>query len=93
VATDPVRIEIRGLETEVEDAQHDLRETLRVLEERLLPRRAARRLVKDDPMLVLAGLAAVGFALGFARDRSPAGRTVSIVAAGVAGGILYRLIR
>ncbi|HZP41823.1 MAG TPA: hypothetical protein VFD84_09980 [Candidatus Binatia bacterium] len=94
MATEPVRIEIRGLETEVEDAQHDLRETLQALEERLLPRRAVRRLVtQHDPLLVIGALVAAGVALGFARDHSPRGRTVTLVAAGIAGGLIYRLTR
>jgi len=94
MAAEPVRIEIRGLETERDAAQHDLRETIDALEERIRPRRAAQRLVRrHDPLLVVAGLMAAGVALGFARDRSPAGRAVSVTAALVAGGIVYRLVR
>jgi hypothetical protein len=94
VASRPVRIELRGLTSEREAAQRDLRETLGALEEKLMPQRAARRLVQDNnPALVLTGLVALGFALGFARDATPSGRVTSLVAAAVAGGVAYRLIR
>ena len=90
MASRPVRIELRGLTSEREAAQRDLRETLGALEEKLMPQRAARRLVQDhSPALVLTGLVA----LGFARDVSRGGRATSLVAAAVAGGVAYRLWR
>jgi hypothetical protein len=94
VASKPIRIELRGLTSEREAAQRDLEETLGALEDKLLPRRAARRLVREhNPALVLGGFVALGLALGFARDHSPSGRTASVVAAGVAGAIAYHLAR
>jgi hypothetical protein len=94
MATRPVRIELRGLTSEREAAQRDLEETIEALEEKLLPRRAARRLVEENnPAVVLTGLLAAGFALGFARDDSAGGRTASLIAAAVAGVAAYRLWR
>jgi hypothetical protein len=94
MASNPIRIEIRGLTSEKEQAQRDLQMTLGALEEKLLPQRAARRLVTEhNPALVVAGLAAAGLALGLARDDDPALRTASLVAAAAAGAILYRLSR
>jgi len=92
MAGDPVRIEIRGAASERAEAQRDLRETLGALEEKLLPRHAARRLVtRNDPALVLAGVVAVGVAIGFLGDDSRAGRTAGILAATAAGLIAFRL--
>jgi len=94
VAANPVRIEIRGLTNEREQAQRDLRETLGALEERLIPQLAARRLVqRHDPAVVVTGMVAVGVAVGLARDPRPGARLASVFAAGVAGAIIYRLTR
>lgn len=94
MAVDPVRIEIRGLAGERDAAQRDLRETLGALEEKLLPRRAVRRLVtENDPLLVVTGVLALGVALGFARASRPPTLMASLVAAGVAGAIAHRLFR
>jgi len=94
MATRPIRIELRGLTSEREDAQRDLQETLGALEEKLLPRRAARRLVSEhDPLLVMAGAAAAGLALGLIRDEDVGGRVVGLLAAAAAGAILFRLAR
>jgi hypothetical protein len=88
----PVRIEIRGLATERERAQRDLRETLGALEEKLLPQRAVRRFVRRrNPVLVVAGLVAAGVAVGLLRDENPAVRTAGLVAAATAGLIVVRL--
>ena len=90
----PVRIELRGLAHEKEDAQRDFQETLDALEEKLLPQRAARRLVREhDPALVLAGFAAAGLALGLIRDESVGGRAAALVAAAAAGAIIFRMTR
>ena len=90
----PIRIELRGLTSEREDAQRDLQETLAALEDKLLPQRAARRLVSEhDPALVLTGVAAAGLAIGLIRDESPAARTAAIIAALAAGAVLFRLTR
>src|SRR6185503_2105650 len=92
MASKPIRIELRGLTSEREEAQRDLQRTLDALEEKLLPRRAARRLVTEhDPALVLAGVAAVGLALGLMRDDSAPGRTAALIAAAAAGAVAYRL--
>jgi hypothetical protein len=94
MASSPIRIEVRGLTNEREQAQRDLQMTLGALEEKLLPQRAARRLVTEhNPALVLAGLAAAGLALGLARDDDARMRTVGIIAAAAAGAIAYRLTR
>src|SRR2546423_150576 len=44
-------------------------------------------------LLALRGLGAVGLAVGFARDERRAGRATSVIAAAVAGAIIYRLTR
>ena len=94
MASDAVRIEIRGLTSEKEQAQRDLQETLGALEEKLLPQRAARRLVTEhDPVLVVTGVLAAGVALGLIRDESPTGRMVGLLAAATAGAIAFRLTR
>jgi hypothetical protein len=94
MASDPVRIEIRGLTSEREQAQRDLQMTLGALEEKLLPQRAARRLVTEhNPVLVVAGMAAVGLAMGLARDEDAGMRTAGLIAAAAAGAIVYRLMR
>jgi len=94
VASDPVRIELRGIVTEREAAQRDLQATLGALEEKLLPARAARRLVREhNPAMVLAGVVMLGVAVGFARDDTVSGRATSIAAAAVAGAIAYHLAR
>jgi hypothetical protein len=94
VAGRPIRIELRGLASERDEAQRDLQETLTALEDKLLPRRAARRLVSEhDPALVLTGVAAAGLALGLIRNESPTGRTAAIIAALAAGAVLFRLNR
>jgi hypothetical protein len=89
----PIRIELRGLTHEREDAQRDLQETIGALEDKLLPRRAARRFVEHDPALVLTGLAAAGLAIGLFRDESPALRGAAFIAAVAAGAAFYRLAR
>jgi hypothetical protein len=90
----PIRIELRGLATEVNEAQRDLQDTLGALEEKILPRRAARRLVeRHDPALVVAGVTAAGLALGLIRDESVAARTAALIAAAAAGAVAYRLMR
>jgi hypothetical protein len=92
MATDPVRIELRGLATEVEEAQRDLQETIGALEERLLPQRAARRLVREhEPVLVIAGVVAAGMAVGFMRDENRMVRAAGLVAAAAVGAIAYHL--
>jgi hypothetical protein len=94
MASNPIRIELRGLTTEREQAQRDLQMTLGALEEKLLPQRAARRLVTEhNPALVLVGLAATGLAFGLVRDDDPRMRTVGLIAAAAAGALAYRLSR
>jgi hypothetical protein len=94
MADRPVRIELRGLADEREEAQRDLQRTLDALEEKLLPQRAARRLVtQHDPVLVLAGVAAAGLALGLVRDERFALRTAGVVAALAAGAVLFGVTR
>jgi amino acid permease len=94
MASEPIRIELRGLSAEVEEAQRDLQQTLEALEDKLLPQRAARRLVtRHDPMLVLVGAAATGLALGLIRDESPTARTGALIAALAAGAVVFRLMR
>ena len=94
MASDPIRIELRGLAHQREEAQRDLRETLGALEDKLLPQRAARRLLtRTDPALVLVGLAATGLAIGLVRDASPGARTGALIAAVAAGIVLFRLAR
>jgi len=94
VASLPIRIELRHLATERDDAQRDFQETLVALEEKLLPQRAARRLVtRHDPGLVLTGLAAAGLAAGLIRDESVSVRVAGFVAALAAGVVLYRMTR
>lgn len=94
MASNPIRIEIRGLTTEREEAQRDFQMTLGALEEKLLPRRAARRLVTEhNPALVLSGVAAAGLAIGLMRDDDPGLRSASLIAAAAAGVIFYRLAR
>jgi hypothetical protein len=93
MSADPVRIEIRGLRIERDEAQRDLRETLDALGERLMPARAAQRLVRqNDPRLVIAGVLAVGAAIGLARDRQPIVRAGGVVAAGTAVWLLWRMV-
>lgn len=93
MSADPVRIEIRGLRSEREQAERDLKETLGVLGDRLLPARAAHRLVRrHDPRLVVAGVLAVGAAIGLARDPQPIVRIGGIVAAGAAAWLLWRMV-
>lgn len=90
----PIRIELRGLTHEREEAQRDLQETISALEEKLLPQRAARRLVTHhDPGLVLTGIAAAGLAAGLIRDENPTVRAAGLVAALAAGAVVYRLLR
>ena len=90
----PIRIELRGLTDEREQAQRDLRETLSALEEKIRPRRAARRLVtRHDPGLVLTGVAAAGLAAGLIRDEHPSLRAAGLIAALAAGAVVYRLFR
>jgi hypothetical protein len=94
MAVDPVRIEIRGLTTEREQARHDLEETLGALEDKLLPQRAVRRLVQShDPTLVLTGMAAAGLAVGLIRDENPTARLAGLIAGAAAGAVLFRLTR
>ena len=90
----PIRIELRGLTSERESVQRDLQETLSALEGKLLPQRAARRLMtENDPALVLTGVAAAGLALGLIRDESPTARAAAIIAGIAAGAVLFRLTR
>jgi len=90
----PVRIELRGIASEREEAQRDLERTLEELEDRILPQRAARRLVREhDPLLVVAGVAAAGLAAGLVRDDSPGVRTIGLLAAVAAGALLFSLRR
>jgi len=90
----PIRIELRGLANEMNDARSDLQYSPIALEEKLLPQRAARRLVeRHDPALVVAGVAAAGLALGLIRDESIAARTAALIAAAAAGAVVYRLTR
>lgn len=92
MATSPIRIELHGLASEVEDAQRDLQETLGALEERLLPQSAARRLVREhDPTLVLVGVVAAGAAVGFVREHNPVIRFAGLLAAAAVGAIAYHL--
>lgn len=92
MANSPIRIELRGLASEVEEAQRDLQETLEALEERLLPTRAAQRLVREhDPAVVLAGVVAAGLAVGLIRDNSPTVRAAGLFAAAAFGAIAYHL--
>jgi|SRR5689334_17122127 hypothetical protein len=94
MASRPIRIELRGLADQREEAQRDFRMTLGALEEKLLPQRAARRLVtRKDPRLVMVGLAATGLALGLIRDETAAGRTAALLAAIAAGAVIFRLTR
>jgi hypothetical protein len=94
MASKPIRIEVRGLTSEREQAQRDLQMTLGALEEKLLPQRAARRFVTEhNPALVVTGIAAIGLALGLARDDDPRLRGAGLIAAAAAGAILYRLSR
>ena len=92
MSADPVRIEIRGIQSEREEAERDLRETLDALGDRLLPARAAHRLVREhDPRMVVAGVLAVGAAIGLARDPQPIVRVGGLVAAGTAAWLLWRM--
>jgi len=94
MAARPIRIELRGLASERDEAQRDLQDTLAVLEDKLLPQRAARRIVtRNDPTLVLTGVAAAGLAIGLMRDESRAARRAAFIAAVAAGAVLFRLIR
>jgi hypothetical protein len=89
-----IRIELHGLTSEREEAQRDLQETIGAIEEKLLPQRAARRLVtRNDPALVLTGIAAAGLAAGLIRDENPSIRAAGLVAALAAGAVIYRLLR
>ena len=70
--------------------QDQLGEGLSRAQERI----AARRFVRElDPALVLAGVVAVGVAVGLTRDPSRTARVTGLAAAGVAGAILYRMTR
>jgi hypothetical protein len=90
----PIRIELRGLTHEREEAQRDLQETISALEDKILPQRAARRFVsRHDPGLVLTGMAAAGLAVGLIRDENPRLRAAGLVAAVAAGAAIYRLVR
>ena len=94
MASRPIRIELRGLTSELDDAQRDLQDTLTALEDRLLPQRAARRIVtRNDPTLVVTGVAAAGLAIGLMRDENRAARTAALIAAVAAGVVLFRLTR
>ena len=94
MASEPIRIELRGIAEQRDEAQRDLQNTLEALEDKLLPQRAARRLVsRHDPALVLMGLAAAGLAVGLIRDESPGARTGAVIAAAAAGAVLFRLTR
>jgi hypothetical protein len=92
MASSAVRIEIRGIASEKAEAQRDLQRTIQTLEEKLLPRRAARRLMTENgPALVLTGAVAVGLALGLAGAPGRRVRAASLLAAAIAGAIACRL--
>jgi hypothetical protein len=91
MASDPVRIELRDVVEQREEAQRDLQETLEALEQKLLPQRVALRIVSKDSGLVLAGAAAAGIALGLSGSSRAAGKAVSLSAALAAGWVFYRL--
>jgi hypothetical protein len=94
MAARPIRIELHGLASERDEAQRDLQDTLNALEDRLLPQRAARRIVNlNDPALVVTGVAAAGLAVGLMRDESRAARAAALIAAVAAGAVLFRLTR
>jgi hypothetical protein len=94
VASRPIRIELRGYESEREEARRDLQRTIGELENRLLPQRAARRLVEEHgAAMLVTGMFATGLALGLVGSRSPGARTASVVAAVVAGAVFSRLAR
>jgi hypothetical protein len=93
MASDPIRIELRDVTAQREEAQRDLHETLEALEKKIMPQRVAKRAVSEHASLVLVGAAASGIALGLARSQSPAGRTAAMFAALGAGLIFYRLAR
>jgi hypothetical protein len=87
-----VRIEVRGLANERVEAERDLRETLGALEEKLLPRRAVQRLVRQhNPALVLTGVVAAGLAIGFMGADRRGARVAGLLAAATAGVVAYRL--
>src|SRR5262245_16655409 len=94
MASSPIRIELRGLVDQREDAQRDLQVTLEAIRDKLLPQRAARRLVtQHDPRLVVVGIAATGLALGLVRADSAGARTGALIAAAAAGAVVFRLLR
>jgi hypothetical protein len=94
VASRPVRIEVRGYEHERDEARRDFQRTLGALEDRLLPQRAARRLVEEHgAVLTVAGMVAAGLALGLVGSRNTGARTSALVSAAVAGAIFARLLR
>ena len=94
MAAKPIRIELRGLASEREEAQQDLQDTLSALEDKLLPQRAARRMVtRHDPALVVTGAAAAGLAIGLMRDESRTARVAALIAAVAAGAVLFRQTR
>lgn len=94
MASLPIRIELRHVATEPDDAQRDFQETLVTLEEKLLPQRAARRLFTEhNAALVLFGAASVGLAFGLARSPTRGGRLAALVAATAAGTVFYQLGR
>jgi len=92
VASLPIRIELRHLATERDDAQRDFQETLVALEEKLLPQRAVRRLInRHNAGLVLFGAAAAGAAFGFSGSATRGGRVAALLAAATAGAVFYQL--
>ena len=83
-----VRIEIRGIANERDEAQRDLERTLGALEARLVPTRAARRFVREHgAVLVLAGAAALGATVGAIRGRRGAG--AGLLAAAALGTVAW----
>jgi len=96
VASPPMRIELRHLAIEREDAQRDLHETLVALEDKLLPQRAVGRLFahhNTNTGLVLLGVAAAGAAIGFSSGQGRSARTASLLSAALAGAVFYQLGR
>lgn len=90
MADSAVRIEIRGIASERDEAQRDLEETLGVLEARLVPARVARRFVNEHGTgLVLAGAAALGMTVGLLRGRGGAG--AGLLAAAALGTVAWNL--
>ena len=90
MADSAVRIEIRGIANERDDAQRDLEQTLGALEARLVPARVAHRFVNEHgAALVLAGAAALGMTVGLVQGRRGAG--AGLLAAAALGSFAWSL--